>query len=201
MDANGFHEVMLLSGFEANTSRNCEFFLIIVAIGGTFWYCAATPLSGVRGREHKRKHEQGDIYMAFCGNCGAQIGDGATICAACSGRVVAVPAPAMAGPGLADNVAGMLAYITIIPAIIFLLIEPYNRSRFIRFHSWQCIFFNIGWWILWIGLHIVAHIPFLGWLTILVWPLVGLGGFILWLVLLIKANQGQMFKLPVIGPL
>ena len=39
-----------------------------------------------------------------------------------------------------ENVAGMLAYFTIIPAIIFLLIEPYNRNRFVRFHSFQCLF-------------------------------------------------------------
>jgi uncharacterized membrane protein len=138
--------------------------------------------------------------MAFCNMCGAQVADGATVCAACSGKTAMSPV-AVANSGLADNVAGMLAYVTIIPAIIFLLVEPYNRSRFIRFHSWQCIFFNIGWWILWMGLHIVAHIPFLGFLSILVWPLIGLGGFILWLILLIKANQGQMFKLPVIGDL
>jgi uncharacterized membrane protein len=138
--------------------------------------------------------------MAFCGTCGAQIADGATTCAACAGRAAAAPAAAVATTGgMTDNVAGMLAYITIIPAIVFLVVEPYNKSRFIRFHAWQCIFFNIGWIALWIGLRIVAHIPFLGWLTILVWPLVGLAGFIVWLILLLKANQGQMFKLPVLG--
>jgi uncharacterized membrane protein len=137
--------------------------------------------------------------MAFCNMCGAQIPDGATVCAACSGRPVVTAAPVSTGAGLADNVAGMLAYVTIIPAIIFLLIEPYSRSRFVRFHAWQCIFFNIAWWVLWIGLRIVAHIPLLGFLSLLVWPLVGLGGFIVWLILLIKANQGQMYKLPVIG--
>jgi len=135
--------------------------------------------------------------MAFCNMCGTQIADGATTCAACAGRGVVVPAST--GAGLADNVAGMLAYITIIPAILFLVIEPYNRSRFVRFHAWQCIFFNIAWWILWIGLRIIVHLPLLGFLTLLIWPLVGLGGFIVWLVLLLKANQGQMFKLPVIG--
>jgi uncharacterized membrane protein len=128
--------------------------------------------------------------------CGAQIADGATTCPACSGR----PAVTSAS-GLADNVAGMLAYVTIIPAIIFLVLEPYNRRRFVRFHAWQCIFFNVAWWILWIGLRIVVHIPFLGFLTLLIWPLVGLGGLIIWIILLLKANQGQMFKLPVIGAL
>jgi len=141
--------------------------------------------------------------MAFCNMCGAQVAEGATVCAACSGRaaVAAPPPAASAGSGLADNVAGMLAYVTIIPAIIFLVVEPYNRNRFIRFHAWQCVFFNIAWWVLWIGLHIVAQLPMLGFLTVLVWPLIGLGGFVIWIILLLKANQGQMYKLPVIGDL
>jgi uncharacterized membrane protein len=141
--------------------------------------------------------------MAFCNMCGTQIADGATVCPVCAGRTAAptVVVPTLAAPGLADNVAGMLAYFTIIPAILFLVLEPYNKSRFVRFHAWQSIFFNIAWWILWIGLRIVVHIPFLGFLTLLVWPLVGLGGFIVWIILVIKANQGQTFKLPVIGDL
>ena len=93
----------------------------------------------------------------------------------------------------------MLAYFTIIPAIVFLVLEPYNKSRFVRFHAWQSIFFNVAWWILWIGLRILVHIPFLGFLTLLIWPLVGLGGFIVWIILVLKANKGEMFKLPVIG--
>jgi len=137
--------------------------------------------------------------MAFCNMCGTQIADGATRCAACSARAGAVPAASTSG--IADNVAGMLAYFTIIPAIIFLVLDPYNKSRFVRFHAWQSILFNVAWWILWIGLRIVVHIPLLGFLTLLVWPLVGLGGFIVWIILVIKANQGQMFKLPVIGDL
>jgi uncharacterized membrane protein len=100
---------------------------------------------------------------------------------------------------MADNVAGMVAYITIIPAIIFLVMEPYNKNRFVRFHSFQCIFFAVAWTALWIVLSIIGHIPIFGWLTILLWPLIGLAGFIIWIVLLLKANQGQMYKLPVIG--
>jgi uncharacterized membrane protein len=137
--------------------------------------------------------------MAFCNMCGAQIAAGATTCAACSGRAAVAPAPSASG--MADNVAGMLAYITIIPAILFLILEPYNKSRFVRFHAWQCIFFNIAWWILWIGLRIIVHLPLLGFLTLLIWPLVGLAGLVIWVMLLVKANQGLMFKLPIIGDL
>jgi zinc-ribbon domain len=105
--------------------------------------------------------------MAFCSTCGAQIPDGTTTCAACAGRAAAStpPPPTSSTGGMSDNVAGMLAYVTIIPAIIFLVMEPYNKSRFIRFHAFQCLFFAVAWTVLWIALSIVAHIPFLGWLT------------------------------------
>ena len=139
--------------------------------------------------------------MAYCSTCGTQIPDGSTTYAACASRVSGGPSAvtAASSQGMTDNVAGMLAYVTIIPAIVFLVVAPYNRNRFIRFHAWQCIFLCIAWTVLWIVLSIFAHIPFLGWLSILLWPLIGLGGLILWIVLLLKANQGKMFKLPMIG--
>ncbi len=135
--------------------------------------------------------------MAFCSSCGTQVAEGSTLCAACSARTAAPTV--QVGSGLSDNVAGMLAYVTIIPAIIFLVAAPYNRSRFIRFHSFQSIFFAVAWTVLWIALSIVGMIPVLGWATLIIWPLLGLGGLIIWIILLLKANQGQMFKLPVIG--
>jgi len=140
--------------------------------------------------------------VAFCPKCGAQIADGAA-CERCAGGGQAnVPvAQVTTGGGLEDNVAGALAYVTIIPAIVFLVLEPYNRKRFIRFHAFQCLFFALAWTVLWIGLEIIAHIPFLGWMTIVVWPLISLVGFVIWLILVLKAFQGQMFKLPVIGDL
>jgi uncharacterized membrane protein len=142
--------------------------------------------------------------MAFCSSCGAQIPDGTTHCAACAGRAAA-PAPATTG-GMADNVAGMLAYITIIPAIIFLVMEPYNKNRFVRFHSWQNIFFHVAWIVLWIALMILsavlAFIPILGHLIMaLLWLALFVGGVVVWIILLIKANGGQMWKLPFIGDL
>ncbi len=146
--------------------------------------------------------------MAFCNMCGAQIADGTTTCAACASRVPAAPVATASAPatGMADNVAGMLAYITIIPAIIFLVMEPYNKNRFIRFHAWQNIFLHAAWLAGWIALMILsavlAFIPFLGHLVaFLLWVAFGIAVFVAWIVLLIKANQGQMYKLPVIGDL
>ena len=138
--------------------------------------------------------------MAFCSGCGTQVPEGAAACPKC-GKAMGQPAAGggAAAGGLADNVAGMLAYITIVPAIIFLVIEPFNRNRFVRFHAFQSIFFCVAWTVLWVALSVVGMIPVLGWATILIWPLLGLGGLIIWVLLLVKAYGGQMFKLPVIG--
>ncbi len=137
--------------------------------------------------------------MAFCNMCGAQVADGATVCAACSGRTAGVSATT--GSGLTDNVAGMLAYVTFIPAIIFLVTAPYNKSRFIRFHSFQSIFFCVAVFAIQIALTFLTVVPFLILLTAPLHMLVALGALIVWIILLLKANQGQMFKLPVIGDL
>jgi len=151
--------------------------------------------------------------MAFCSMCGTQIPDGTTTCAACAART-ATAAPSAGTPtttatpaaGMADNVAGLLAYITIIPAIIFLVVEPYNKSRFIRFHAWQNIFLHVAAFVCWIALFIIsavlAVIPLLGHLVAgLLWIVLTVGLVIVWIILLIKANAGQMYKLPVIGDL
>jgi uncharacterized membrane protein len=139
--------------------------------------------------------------MAFCSSCGTQIPDGTTVCPACSSRTAAAPAAAAqpAGAGMTDNVTGMLAYFTFIPAIIFLVTAPYNKSRFIRFHSFQCIFFTVAMVILWFLFLILDIIPGLIFIMFPVHMIIWLGAFVLWIILVIKANQGQMWKLPVIG--
>lgn len=146
--------------------------------------------------------------MAFCSACGTQIPDGATACPACNrsiaptvGTAPAAGTAQAAAGGLTDNVAGMLAYITIIPAIIFLVMEPYNRNRFIRFHSFQCIFFWVALVVIHIGLSAISVVPFMFFLTLPLHLIVWLGSVAIWIILLIKANQGQMYKLPFIGDL
>ncbi len=138
--------------------------------------------------------------MAFCTVCGAQTPEGYTICPACSRSAApaAQPVAASAG-GLTDNVAGMLAYVTFIPAIIFLVIEPYNKSRFVRFHAFQSIFLAVAMIAISIALSVFSFIPILGLMLLPLHLLIWLGFFALWIVLLIKANSGQMWKLPFIG--
>src|ERR1035441_2932757 len=103
--------------------------------------------------------------------------------------------------GLSDNAASGLAYITIIPAIIFLVVPPYNQKPIVRFHSWQSIFLFIAWFVIHIGFMIVGRIPIIGWFTGLLSLLVSLGLLIFWIIVLIKAFTGERFKIPVIADL
>ena len=97
--------------------------------------------------------------------------------------------------GLSDNSAGALAYVTVIPAIVFLLVEPYSKNSYIRFHSWQSIFLGIAAFAIQIVLSII---PVIGWILI---PFVLLGFLVLWIIVILKALKGERFKLPFIGNL
>jgi len=155
--------------------------------------------------------------MAFCSACGTQMADNAAFCPKCgkaaapasaAGTSSAPPPPSYATTAapatpMAENVAGMLAYL-VIPAIIFLLIEPYNRNQFVRFHSFQSLFTFVAVIVADIALVIVSSIlhfiPVIGWiLTAIMWPLYILAILALWLLLVIKAYQHEMFKLPFVG--
>ena len=144
--------------------------------------------------------------MAFCSECGTQVADGVQFCTSCGkpiGARAAAAAPASAAPagGLADNVAGLLAYLTIIPAIIFLVIEPFNKNRFVRFHAFQCLFLAATGIAIGIIFMILGFIPFLGLLMIPVSFLVWIGFIVVLILCMIRAYQGQKFKLPIIGDL
>jgi uncharacterized membrane protein len=109
--------------------------------------------------------------------------------------------PAASHPGLSDSAAGGLAYVTIIPAIIFLIVDPYSRNPFVRFHAWQCIFLSIAGFIAWAAVVVIGFIPFIRVIDLVLSPLVGLGFFVIWLIALVNAFSGKMFKLPVLGDL
>jgi uncharacterized membrane protein len=97
--------------------------------------------------------------------------------------------------GLSDNAAGALAYVTIIPAIIYLIVEPFNKNSYVRFHSWQSIFFGIAVFAVNI---VLSVIPVIGWIIM---PFIGLVFLVIWVYVLLKALNGQRFKLPLIGDL
>ncbi|MGA9672680.1 MAG: hypothetical protein WBQ94_25915 [Terracidiphilus sp.] len=110
-------------------------------------------------------------------------------------------APAPASSGLSDAAAAGLAYVTFIPAVIFLAMAPYNQSPNVRFHSWQSIFLTIGGICIDIVFMILRRLPFIGWMFGILFLLVWLGLFILWLVVVINAFNGKRFSIPFLGDL
>ena len=102
--------------------------------------------------------------------------------------------------GISDQAAGGLAYITVIPAIYFLLAEPYKKRPYVRFHSWQAIYLMIATVIITVVLGIISNlVPALRFLTFDHFPLDSLVLVILWIAALIKAFNGEWYKLPIIG--
>ena len=105
---------------------------------------------------------------------------------------------------LTENIAGALAYVTFIPAIVFLVLDPYKTNRFVRFHSIQCLLLWGAGILLAIALKLASVVLFIipvagPLLVLVVSTVVALGIFVIWLVLVVKAFQGEMFQLPLLG--
>ena len=96
--------------------------------------------------------------------------------------------------GLEANVAGLLCYVLgWISGLVFILIEKENK--FVRFHAVQSIIV--------FGALTLASIV-LGWIPVLnvvIVPLISVLGLVLWIVLMVKAYQGEKYKLPWAGAL
>ncbi len=98
--------------------------------------------------------------------------------------------------GLEENIAGVLCYVLgWITGIVFLVLEKENK--FVRFHAMQSIATFLPLMVIaWITNLIFMWIPFISWaISTLIWILV----LILWLILMFKAYQGEMYKLPIVG--
>jgi uncharacterized membrane protein len=150
--------------------------------------------------------------MAHCTKCGAAIADNAAFCGSCGSAQTAAPSaapapsavPAVAAPAqsqMAENVAGFLCYILgWITGLIFYFVD---KRPYVRFHAAQSI-------VVFGGLHILYFIlgAFLGFSLFaggwtgfsFGWALYGLldlAAFVLWILLMIKAYQGERFRVPV----
>ena len=106
--------------------------------------------------------------------------------------ISSAPPPVAAQEGLADNVAGALAYVTILPAILFLILEPYNKRPFVKFHAFQCL----GLTLTAFALSMILIIPILGWIVGVIGDVVLL---VFWVLCIIKAFGGERYKVPIIG--
>src|ERR1700722_19638367 len=142
--------------------------------------------------------------MAFCAKCGAQVASGAALCNKC-GEPVSAPLESpvvhtrgesgVASSGISENVAGLLCYVLgWITGLIFFFID---KRPFVRFHAAQSIVVFGGLMIIRIvcGMLFITGTGFHMGLGLL-W-LVSLVGFILWILLMVKAYQGDKFRVPI----
>lgn len=105
--------------------------------------------------------------------------------------------------GLEQNTAALLCYLfTWVTGLIFFLIEKENK--YVRFHAMQAILLGVAIIVIWVILFVVdivlGQIPILGGilatlLSIAFW----VGSLIVWILMMVKAYQGERYKLPVIG--
>ncbi|MFC1961885.1 DUF4870 domain-containing protein [Chloroflexota bacterium] len=94
--------------------------------------------------------------------------------------------------GLEPNIAGLLCYLGgWITGIVFLLLE--KKNKFVRFHALQSI---VTFGALTVASGLLSWIPFFGGFF---GAVIGILAFILWIVLMVKAYQGELYKIPVAG--
>jgi uncharacterized membrane protein len=92
-----------------------------------------------------------------------------------------------------ENVAGLLSYLFgWVTGLIFFLLD---KRHFVRFHAMQSIVLSVA---LIIVYTVLSFLPYIGWILS---AFLGIGTFILWILLMVRAYQHQMWKLPLIGDL
>jgi len=109
--------------------------------------------------------------------------------------------------GMAPNVGGLLCYVPCCIGLIFSVVVAIveKQSRFMRFHAFQSLLLHAGAFAVSIGLQLVQillgvmHLGAVGLLLGLVGMVIGVGFLGLSIFMMIKANGGEEFQLPVIG--
>ena len=148
----------------------------------------------------------------FCSKCGAENPEGAKFCSKCGAELgapaklseAAAKPEAESSTGLSANVAGLLCYVALwVTGIVFVVLE--KKSKFVKFHAWQSIMTFGVLTVVQIILSIIGAIaaatfaPGLGLFAWVLTVIVGVIMFILWLILIIQAGTGKMWKVPGAG--
>ena len=138
----------------------------------------------------------------FCPACGRPVREGNFFPPEERAQEAAPAAPVVVLPPVEweDRITGALAYFTFIPAVVLLFLKQYQKRKFVRFHAFQSVFF----WAVVLVLALLGLLASLfGWLFVwlLIGTLISVALFFTWLLLSVKALQGEWFELPFLGPL
>jgi uncharacterized membrane protein len=146
--------------------------------------------------------------MPHCNKCGASVTDNAAFCPNCGanqGPAATASPAASSQTGMSENVAGLLCYLLgWVTGLIFYLID---KRPLVRFHAAQSIVvfggLNIISYVLgmFLGVSVMAH----GWTGagtgVILLHLLHLATFVLWIFLMVRAYQGERFRVPVAADL
>lgn len=145
--------------------------------------------------------------MPHCTKCGTAVADNAGFCPSCGAPQAPAGSAAPSGitnatpsatSGMAENVAGLLCYaLGWVTGLIFYFID---KRPFVRFHAAQSIVVFGGLTIIRVGLGMVFLTGGVSLGFGLLW-LVSILGFVLWILLMIKAYQGERYRLPIAADL
>jgi uncharacterized membrane protein len=143
--------------------------------------------------------------MAHCTKCGAALADNAGFCPSCGAQQAGASNPAQSGgstaqSGMAENVAGLLCYVLgWVTGLIFFFID---KRPSVQFHAKQSIVVFGGLTVIRIVLGMFIGVSFfaggMGFLSLAgaIFSLLFLVGLVLWILLMIKAYQGERFRVP-----
>jgi uncharacterized membrane protein len=102
-------------------------------------------------------------------------------------------------PAKEDTTVALLAYLTIIGFVVAIVLHSSKKTALGSFHLRQVLGLFITGFVIWIPCLILTMIPVVNIIMILVWPLLGISLFVLWIMGLIAAINGQQKLMPVVG--
>ena len=127
-----------------------------------------------------------------CPHCGTVMPAKAAFCPGCGWSMTPIPP--------AERAAAAVAYLTFVPAAVLLLLSVYRNNRFVRFHAWQSVLLWGVFFVLTIVALFLSNVT-AAMLFLLFGILASLAMLFLWIVLSIKAWEGERFELPLFGML
>jgi uncharacterized membrane protein len=99
-----------------------------------------------------------------------------------------------------ERAAAAVAYLTFVPAAVLLFLPAFRNRRFVRFHAWQSVLLWAVFLVLTIAALLLSNVAYTM-LLLLFGILASLAMLFLWMVLSLKAWQGERFELPLFGEL
>ena len=99
-----------------------------------------------------------------------------------------------------DRAVASVAYLTPVPAVVLLFLPVFRSHRFVRFHAWQSVLLWAVFFVLTVAALLLSNVA-AAMFFLLFGILASLAMFFLWVVLSIKAWQGERFELPFFGML